>query len=254
MGRNAHEIDVLSDAAIAARSQGDGGMIPAAGVDQKGDVAAVHIATVHELHFTAEIFDDALLAQLFPEADFDQLFGRNGHQADGAAHAVHGAGLLQRGGDAQKGGDLAVVAAGVDIAGLRVTVGVSGDDQAVQLAHDQQLGAGLAGVDVGIETGDVPRLHQLIAQFLEFFGQIGVGFPLPIAGLRMLPDVIGGRKHHFPLGSYDFFQLICPFGAYHFDLLLFPGRTPLYLFRFLLYCPPEKNAGVGMEKFPRKIW
>ena len=64
----------------------------------------------------------------------------------------------------------------------------------------------------------------------------------------------GGRKHHFPLGSYDFFQLICPFGAYHFDLLLFPGRTPLYLFRFLLYCPPEKNAGVGMEKFPRKIW
>ena len=59
-----------------------------------------------------------------------------------------------------------MVAAGVDIAGLRITLGMGGDDQAVQLAHDQQFGAGLAGVDIGIEAGNVAGQGQCVACLL----------------------------------------------------------------------------------------
>ena len=180
-------------------------MLAVGGVDQKGDVAVVHEATVHELHFAAEIFDDALFPQAGPVADLDQFFGGDGHQADGAAHTVQSAGLLQCSSDAQQGGRLGVVAAGVNIAGLRITLGMGGDDQAVQLAHDQQFGAGLAGVDIGIETGDIARLHQFITQLPVFSSQIFVGLPLTVTGFGMLPNMALGGEHQLTLGGHHFF-------------------------------------------------
>ena len=166
-----------------------------------------------------------MLPQGLAVADLDQLFGRNSHQADRAAHAVQSAGLLQGSGDAQQGCGLGVVAAGVDKAGLRVTLRMGRDDQAVQLTHDEQFGAGFARVDIGVEARDVARLCQLIAQLFILLFQISMGLPFPIASLRVLPNVALRGEHQVTLASYDVFQLLDTVLIQHIDPLLFLSKS-----------------------------
>ena len=116
---------------------------------------------------------------------------------------------------------MGVVAAGMDKAGLRVTLRVGGDDQAVHLAHDEQFRAGSARVDVGIKAGDVARFGQLIAQLFKLFFQIGVGLPFPVTGLRVFPDLALCGEHQVPLASDDVFQLLDTLLIHHVDPLLF---------------------------------
>ena len=65
-----------------------------------------------------------------------------------------------------------MVTAGMDTAGVLSGLGMGRDNKTVHLTHDQQLGAGAAGVDIGIETGDVASLYQGITQFFIGFFQL----------------------------------------------------------------------------------
>ena len=157
-----------------------------AGVEQIGDIHAVHVAAVHEFHLAAHVADDALAAQLIAEFDLDQLLGGHGHQTDGAAEAVQCAGFLQGQSDADQRSALGVMTAGV---GAAVDgFGMVGRGEGVQLSHDEHLGAGTAGVNVGIEAGDVSGLGQLIAGLGEDIRQILVGLPLFETAFGVLPD------------------------------------------------------------------
>ena len=114
-----------------------------------------------------------------------------------------------------------MVAAGVDKAGFRVALRVSGHNQAVQLAHNQQLGAGAASVQISVKTRDIAGFRQLIAQLFEFAGQIFVGLPFPVACFRVFPDMTFGGEHQVSLAGYDFFQLLHALLIQHGDSSFF---------------------------------
>ena len=192
VGGLADKDGLFDRAAVAAAIAVEG--VARRGVDHETDVHPVQNAAVHELLLAAKITDDTLLLELLAEVNFNKLLGRDGDEADGAAQALQSAGGLQTSGYAQQGGALAVVAAGVDSAGLGITLGVRGDDERVHLAEHGDAGAGTAGVNIGPETGDVARLGDGVTQFLKLFFHIGVGLPLPVAGLGVGPDVsLGGQ-------------------------------------------------------------
>ena len=157
---------------------------------------------MHKLRLAAHVADDALFLQLHAVFDLNELLGRHGAQADTAAQAVQRAGFPERRGDAHQRRALGGVAAGVDGTGPGVTLGMGGDDEAVQLAEDQHLRAGTAGVQHGVEAGDVPRLGEVVAQVAEHLGKIRVGLPLPIAGLRVFPDIVQGVEDQLTVLIY----------------------------------------------------
>ena len=179
-------------------------------MDHHGDVHVIKEAPVHELHLAAHVVDGALLAQLLPERELDHLLGGDGHEADGARETVQSAGLFESGGQTQKGGALALVPAAVGHTVHRL--GMVGDVQSVQLPHDTEGGAGPAGLDVGVEAGDVARLYQLIAQTFVLFHKVLVGLPLGVAGLGVGPEPAFGVQYQLPVGFGVLYQLFLSVG------------------------------------------
>ena len=115
-------------------------------------------------------------------------------------------------------------------------LGMVRDVQGVKLAHDAKLGAGLAGVDIGIEAGYIAGQGQRIAQGLKLLDQIVVGFPLGIACLGMGPKPSLGVEDHLLMGVYVLNKLLLP--VCHICFLLSKGhKYPLlqYLYLRLYY-------------------
>ena len=87
-----------------------------------------------------------------------------------------------------------------------------GDVKSVELAEDGKCRAGLAGVDIGIEAGDIACLIEGISQGLIFFCQISVGFPFGIACLGMGPKPSLGVEDELLMGIdvlYDELLPVC---------------------------------------------
>ena len=171
-----------------------------------GNVHAVQQAADHEFHLAAHVLDHALLAQIFTEGQLDHLLGWYHNQTDGAAQAIQSARLLQCGSDAQQSSGLAVVAAAVGHTVDRL--GVVGNVQGIQLAEDGQLGAGTAGVHLGVEAGDIAGQGEGVAQGLILFHQVVVGFPLGEAGLGVCPEPALGIQDHLAVLFYILNQLL----------------------------------------------
>ena len=187
MGCLAFIDDILGHTAVGALTAGEGTLLPDAGMEHKGNIAAIHVAPVHEFHLAAQVMDDTLVPERITEADFNELFGGNRHQTDGTAETIQGAGLLQSQGDTHQACTLGVMTAGVGAA--IPGFGMGGSHQSVQFAQDQDLGAGLAGVDIGVEAGDISCVGQGVASLFKNLGQVSAGIPLFEAGFRMLPNV-----------------------------------------------------------------
>ena len=80
------EGDIFSDTSIAAVTHCKcSAIFNLAGMDHHSHVNTIKIASVDKFYFTAEIFDNALLAKCFTISEFDQFFCRNSHETDGAA-------------------------------------------------------------------------------------------------------------------------------------------------------------------------
>ena len=125
------------------------------------DVDIVELAEADKLLLSAEEPELALLPQLVAVGDLHVLLGGDAHEHDVAVELVHQTRVVQGEGDRRDGGELRVVAAGVDRAGDRVRVRVVRHEDRVQLAHHGDAEHGpraLEGLDdAGI--GDArPRL------------------------------------------------------------------------------------------------
>ena len=154
-------------------------------------VHIVEFAEFDQFGLAAEELDFALAAQFVPVFDFNVFLGRNGNQSDTAAELGKDLGLVQADGGAEEHSNLAVVAAGVGGAGVRVGVGVFVDDKGVEFAEQSHRRAGRAAEQVGADAGQSQAGAERDAQFSQFAGDQLGGLELPIARFRLAEDSLG---------------------------------------------------------------
>ena len=90
-----------------------------------------------------------------------------------------------------------MMAAGVDVMGLRITARVVCNDQGVQLAEDRDLRTRLSGVEICVESRDVAGLGQRVSKLLKMFFHVGRSLPFAVSRLRVRPDMVSGVIDQF---------------------------------------------------------
>src|SRR4029450_5171596 len=121
--------------------------------------------------------------------DVASLLGGHREEREIARQVIERARLEQAHRCAQHARDLRVVATGVRRAGLRISLGMPGDAQAVQLADDREGGPGPAaatrvGADAGHREPDLGSQPQATERLLDEAGRLH----LLESHLRLLPD------------------------------------------------------------------
>ena len=148
--------DQFADEAVVRPREGElrAGAVLRAAVHHDRDVHIIELAEAHQLALAAEELQLPLLLEAGAVVDLDILLGGDGEEDQFAGEVVNRAALddARRGGEHP--GDLAVVAAAVRRAGLRVGVRVIEDDDAVQFAHDADRRAGPPAVEHRLDAGD----------------------------------------------------------------------------------------------------
>ena len=77
-----------------------------------------------------------------------------------------------------------MMAAGVDVMGLRITARVVCNDQGVQLAEDRDLRTRLSGVEICVESRDVAGLGQRVSKLLKMLFHVGRSLPFAVSRRR----------------------------------------------------------------------
>ena len=90
-----------------------------------------------------------------------------------------------------------MMAAGVDVMGLRITARVVCDDQGVQLAEDRDLRTRLSCVEICVESRDVAGFCKCVAKLLKMLFHVGGSFPFAVSRLRVRPDMVSGVIDQF---------------------------------------------------------
>ena len=90
-----------------------------------------------------------------------------------------------------------MMAAGVDVMGLRITARVVCNDQGVQLAEDRDLRTRLSCVEICVESRDVAGFCKCVSKLLKMLFHVGGSLPLTESCLRMCPDMVSGVIDQF---------------------------------------------------------
>ncbi len=204
MGGNTLVDYPLGQAAIITTVAGKINFIITDSVDHESQVHIIKIAPVHKFQLASVIADYSLLAQGFTVFNLDQLLGRHKHQPDRAGQPSQDTRALQGRRHANKGRTLGMMATCMGLAIHSLFMGRAG--QGIQFCQQQDFRPGLFTSDIRVKTRDIASLGQLVTQGAKNILQIGRSLPLPVASLRILPDIFLGCNYSLAGCHYCFHQ------------------------------------------------